>query len=371
MPQGYSIQGGAKNLGEIPRFTFEAAHREMPFVMPSRFREGQRKLRQRCYPCISRPESWNPAFLEYNTSTQLYTERRMFKFRKLTIVVSDNIKSLVSDLLLGLDAIGVSEDVIDGREGEETLVVGYFPKEIQITGVVESLREYIKFLGENFTAVHSGDVEIEEIDRSSWETWRQRLKTVRASRRVIIRPPWEEYSPQEGEMVIEINPSMAFGTGHHETTRLCIRAIEELGESRKIGRALDVGCGSGILSIAALKLGAAEATGVDNDPIAITESEENAARNGVSLGLVCGYLEGIEGEFDLIVMNISAEVSYLLRYEIKSRLGAGGAVIVSGVGFARRDEVVSAYLKASYTLDREMQDGEWMAFVMSVDSSAG
>lgn len=292
----------------------------------------------------------------------------MLKFRKLTLIVSDEAKSLVSDFLLGLDAMGVSEDVIEEKEGKETLVSAYFPKNAAITPVIKKLKNYVGFLKETLPGMYSGELEIEEIDRSSWEAWRQYLKTVRASRRIVITPPWEEYIPKEDEIVIEINPSMAFGTGHHETTRLCIRAIEERIEQVPVKSVLDVGCGSGILAIAAAKLGAAEAVGVDTDPIAIKEAYENSEKNSVSNAkYVCGYLQDIEGEFDLVVINISAEVVIVIREELKSRLKKGGKLIASGISYLRRDEVLPALEKSGFILDKEMKDGDWVAFIFGVD----
>jgi ribosomal protein L11 methyltransferase len=293
----------------------------------------------------------------------------MLKFRKLTLRVSEEAKSLVSDFLLGLDDIGVAEDMIEG-EGFE--VSAYFPKELDLSPVIESLRNYLGFLEKNLSGFHAGTITIEEIDRSSWEVWKQELKTVRASRRVVIRPPWEKYFPKEGEVVIEINPGMAFGTGHHETTRLCIQAMEEIFENVGVKKVLDVGCGSGILTISAVKLGVDEAIGLDIDPVAVREAKKSVERNSVSrrVKLFCGYIESVKEKFDLIVANISVEAILLMKKELRSRLKGKGKLLVSGIPDRRRDEAVSGLEKAGFILERELRDGEWIAIVFGVDKNS-
>ncbi|HEX3037096.1 MAG TPA: 50S ribosomal protein L11 methyltransferase [Thermodesulfobacteriota bacterium] len=287
----------------------------------------------------------------------------MFKFRKLTLRVSEEAKSLVSDFLLGLDAMGVAEDVVEGKGFD---VSAYFPKEMDLNPVIVNLRNYINFLKSTLPGIRVGAIKIEEIDRSSWEVWKNELKTVRASGRVVIRPPWEEYQPKGNEIVIEINPSMAFGTGHHETTRLCIQFMEDVFENVKVRNVLDVGCGSGILAISAVKFGVDEAVGLDIDTIAVQEAKSNSERNSVShkIKLFCGYLWGVKGKFDFIVANISVEAILLMKKELKSRLEDKGKLLVSGIPYTRRDEAASGLEGAGFVLERGLRDGEWIALLL-------
>jgi ribosomal protein L11 methyltransferase len=236
---------------------------------------------------------------------------------------------------------------------------------MDLNPVMGNLRNYLKFLKGNLPGIRIGAVKVEEIDRSSWVLWKNELKTVRASRRVVIRPPWEEYQPKGDEIVIEINPSMAFGTGHHETTRLCIQAMEEVFENVKVRNVLDIGCGSGILAISAVKLGADEAVGLDIDPVAVQEAKNNSERNSVShkIKLFCGYLEGVKGKFDFIVANISVEAILFMKNELKLKLKEEGKLLVSGIPYARGNEVVSGLKGAGFILERELRDGEWVAFL--------
>lgn len=293
----------------------------------------------------------------------------MFKCWKLTLVVSENVSPLVSDFLLGFDTVGVARDTAEDDKSKE-VISAYFPVDTDLEPVVEGLRKYTGFLRNTLSGVYVGSIGVEQIDSSSWEVWKQQLKTVRAGSRIVIVPPWEEYIPRGDDIVIEINPSMAFGTGHHETTRLCIQAIEDIARDRGIKRMLDVGCGSGVLAISAVKLGAEEAFGLDPDFVAVCEAIKNARRNLVQdkIRFFCGYIESVREKFDLVVANIYAEVIILIRQELRARLiEEGGKAIVSGIPFPRREEVVVGLEKAGFVLERELQEGEWMAFVFGVD----
>ncbi len=293
----------------------------------------------------------------------------MFAIRKLSLRASAEAKSLISDFLLGLDAMGVAEDIIEG-EGFE--VSAYFSKETDLNPVIGSLKNYLSFLKENLSVFSHGGITVEEIDRSSWEVWRNQLKTVRAGKRVVIRPPWEEYIPKDGEVVIEINPSMAFGTGHHETTRLCIQALEEILESTHVKNVLDVGCGSGILAISAVKLGVNDATGLDIDPVAVREAKSNFERNSVSakIKLLCGYIHSVKGRFDLILANITVEAILLMKKELRSRLDDNGLLLASGMPTSRRNELVSGLEKEGFIIKTELQEGGWAAVLLGIDNNS-
>ena len=199
--------------------------------------------------------------------------------------------------------------------------------------------------------------------------WKTKLKKVRVSDRIVIRPPWEKYRPTGSEIVIEINPALAFGTGHHESTRLCIGLIERLLENPDSKRVLDVGCGSGILSIVAAKLGVKRVVAFDIDKIAVKETKKNLRRNSISdaVKLVCGHIDSIKGKYDLIVANISVEELLNMRDELKSRLSEEGLVILSGIPFSRRGELLSGIEASPLVLREELRDGDWIALVFGVD----
>ncbi len=284
----------------------------------------------------------------------------LFKLSQLKLQVSEHANALISDYLLGLGSLGVAEDI--GKDGMYE-VSAYFPMEADIAEIIASLNEYIQILKRSINNIEIGPITAVHIDQSSWQVWRSVLKKIRAGKRVIIRPPWETHSAQGDEVVIEINPSLAFGTGHHETTRLCIEAVEDIVSSRGVNNFLDVGCGSGILSICAALLGVKEVVGFDTDPIAISESRKNAKKNGVldKIEFFCGFLDSSRGEYDLIIANVYIEPILLMKEGLKSRLSPNGVLIVSGIPHLRRDEAVRGLNSAGLALSREFREGDWVA----------
>ncbi|MFQ5787784.1 MAG: 50S ribosomal protein L11 methyltransferase [Thermodesulfobacteriota bacterium] len=254
---------------------------------------------------------------------------------------------------------------------EKFEVSGYFSGEVDISNVIQRLKLYVSILQNIVHGISVEKFNVEEIDRSKWEVWKNRLKTKRASRRVVVRPPWEEYLSLNDEIVIEINPSMAFGTGHHETTRLCIKGIEYLLKRISDKTVIDVGCGSGILSIVAALLGAKEIVALDIDQVAVKEAKNNFERNLVkkNIKLVCGYIDSVKGNFDLIVANISVEAIILMKNELKNRLSPDGVLLVSGIPFSRRDELISGMEDALFIKKDEFREGDWIAIFFHVDKN--
>ncbi len=291
--------------------------------------------------------------------------RDLLKVSQLTFETTENAVGLLSDFLLGAGSLGVAEDIKPGGGYE---LSSYFPIETDLSSLMAELREYITFVVETIPGAEVGPIRAELIDRSSWEVWKTLLGKVRAGERVVIVPPWEEHDPSEGEVVVEINPSLAFGTGHHETTRLCIASIERHTQGGRVKRALDVGCGSGILAISAFKLGVPDVTAFDTDPVAITESRKNAERNSIpgEVKFFCGYIQSVTGEYDLIVANVYLEPIFLMREEFKKRLAPGGTLVLSGIPGLRRGEAVEGMLKGGFTLAAEHVDGEWVALELTL-----
>ena len=283
----------------------------------------------------------------------------LFKLSQLRLDVSKEGASLVSDYLLGLGSLGVGEDI---KQDSMYEVSAYFPMESDIAEIIADLKKYLDFLCVSIPELKVGQITAEHIDQSSWQAWKSVLKKISAGKRVIIRPPWEEHQAQGDEIVIEINPSLAFGTGHHETTRLCIEAIENIVSERNIGNILDVGCGSGILSISAVMLGVSDVTGLDTDPVAVMESRKNAEKNGVldKIKFFCGYLQSAKGEYELIVANVYIEPILSMKEEFKSKLSSEGALIVSGIPHTRKDEAVRGLKSAGFSLHNELREGDWV-----------
>jgi ribosomal protein L11 methyltransferase len=208
-------------------------------------------------------------------------------------------------------------------------------------------------------------------DRNWMEAWKERYQPIPIGQRLIIVPAWLE-SPDAGRVPIRIDPGMAFGTGTHPTTQLCLDLIE--GCSPQAGEVIDVGCGSGILSIAALKLGAARALGVDIDAAAVLASRENALANGIpaeSFLLGQGSVaEVLAGSFPirrapLVLANILAPVLVrLFDAGLAQLLAPGGSLILSGILAEQAREVLAAAEQHGFRLEMERRSGDWVALVV-------
>lgn len=279
---------------------------------------------------------------------------------QLTFDASEEAAPLLSDFLLGLGSEGVAEDI--KGNGIYTMTA-YFPIEADLPWIMKEIGEFGAILEESVPGAKVGTLRAEHIDSSSWEAWKAVLKKIRVGKTIIIVPPWESHVPRGGETVIEINPSMAFGTGHHESTRLCIEAIEELAKGGGIRSMLDVGCGSGILAITASKLGIGKITAFDTDPVAIGESRKNAAKNSVldKIDFFCGHIKSASGVYDLIVANVYLEPLLSMREDFKSRLAEGGRLVVSGIPRIRREEALEGFVRGGFVPDREFREGDWIA----------
>lgn len=205
-------------------------------------------------------------------------------------------------------------------------------------------------------------IDIKIVDDADWsENWKKYFKQINVGNRLSVCPSWEEPKQEEGREIIMLDPGAAFGTGAHATTRLCMELLEDM--CPKGCRMLDLGCGSGILAIAAAKLGAAECFGVDIDPIAVKVAKENSADNKVErqCGFAIGSAEKADGEYDVICANIVADVIIMLSEDIAKHLKAGCPVICSGIIEGRQDEVIAALEAAGLKIEKRIVSENWHA----------
>lgn len=208
--------------------------------------------------------------------------------------------------------------------------------------------------------------EIEEIADRDWgESWKEGLAAF-AVGRAFIRPSWIQATPPEGLAEIVLDPGMAFGTGTHPTTALCLAGIDALLAEAPGADVLDVGTGSGLLAIAAKKLGAGRVVGTENDPVALRVAEENATRNGAALELRLAAPDAVEGRFPIVVANILANALVELAPAIAARVAPGGTLLLAGILAGQEDDVRAAYEAAGLArcAERERSDGEWRLVAM-------
>ena len=281
--------------------------------------------------------------------------------KKLTIELPRKMAAPVSDLLLGLDAGAVSEEQI---EDGEPLIHAYFKEKTDIEGIITAVKEFSTLFDENTEALR---FTTRYIDQQDWEGWKSYLKPVRASRRIVIRPPWEkQYQAEQGTQVVEINPGNAFGTGHHETTRICVSYLDEIIEKSPGCSVLDVGCGSGILAICSVKLGADVSFCADIDLKAARETISNSARNKTSdkVKVWCGSLDCTRKRFDVVVSNTSRDTLISMKDSLRGRLLPLGYLIVSGIQANEKEEVAGIYGNSGYDIVSGKVEGGWAGLLL-------
>ena len=316
------------------------------------------------------------------------------KWTQIKIKTTEEACEAVSEMLTSIGAGGVviedpneikrqlesldSPDYADwrilDRYGGDVTVKAYFNQEYDPDGLAAEIKEKLKSISQ-YLDVGKGFYEYEKVDDEDWsEAWKKYYKPFHISRSVVIKPSWEEYSANESEIVIELDPGMAFGTGTHETTRLCAQLLEAY--VKKGDHVMDVGCGTGILSIIASKLGASHVEAVDIDEVAVRVTEENCAVNRVShtVSVYKGVLSDMpKVKADVIVANIIADVIIGLSDTVGGYLKRDGILIASGIIRERKQEVIDAYKDKGFELVSTDDMGEWTAMVwrMSGDNLNG
>ena len=211
-----------------------------------------------------------------------------------------------------------------------------------------------------------GDLRTRQVDEADWaEAWKAHFPVLRVGRRLIIRPTWRRHRRRPDDVVLALDPGMAFGTGLHPTTRLCLAAIEAMADRGTLAgtRVLDVGCGSGILAIAALRLGASTAYGVDTDPIAVEATLANAGRNALRrrIRVRPGSLPTRQPVFDVVLANLIAGVLVGLAGELGAELRPAGTLLASGIFIDREVEVREAFEAEGLTVRGRTAEGDWVA----------
>ncbi len=211
-----------------------------------------------------------------------------------------------------------------------------------------------------------GELATREIHEADWaNAWKRHFPVLRLGRRLVIRPTWRRHRPVPDEVVIALDPGMAFGTGLHPTTRLCLIGLERLADDGRLAGAsvVDVGCGSGILSVTAARFGAARVLGLDIDPIAVEATTANARRNRVARRVRAreGSLPAADGPFDVVLANLIAGLLVRLAAALYDATAPGGKLLASGIYVDREPEVRRALAAAGFHVTGRDTEGDWVA----------
>jgi ribosomal protein L11 methyltransferase len=244
------------------------------------------------------------------------------------------------------------------------MVSAFVPLDERAEAVRRRVEEGLWHLGQ-MLPVYAFETEV--LSEEDWASaWREHFHVHRVGRRLVIKPSWREYEPQPGEHVIELDPGMAFGTGLHPTTQLCLQELEE--RVRAGLTVADVGTGSGILSIAAVLLGAKSVLACDVDSVAVDAARENSRLNGmqntveVRLGTLAGDKRALAPgqQFDLVVANIVADVIATLMPELYAATAPGATAIFSGIIESKEERVAEALAAAGFQMAERRQQGDWV-----------
>ncbi len=283
-----------------------------------------------------------------------------------TFMIQDG--SVVDELLEKKNAYDwdyVDESVIVQKQ-EESNITLYLEPDDTAEASIEAIRSAVAMLKEQDPNGIFGRLEVlssYESDDEWKDKWKEYFKPAKITDNIVIKPTWEEYEAADGEMVIEIDPGMAFGTGTHATTRMCVKHLEKYITSEE-DKVLDLGCGSGILSIAAALLGSKNVYGVDIDPNAVAASAENVEMNGLSEFIEIAYgdvTEGLGMKADIIAANLMADLIIALTPDIAKHLEGKKIFISSGILEEKLEEVLSAITGSGFEILEVLHEDEWCA----------
>lgn len=250
---------------------------------------------------------------------------------------------------------------------DDVLVRGYIPNDVRITERMSSLRHTLSALSPARIGFDAGPLRIDvaNVRDEDWaENWKKYYKPFRVGNRLVIKPIWETYEAGADDLVIEIDPGMAFGNGTHETTSMCLALLEEYITAGCT--LLDVGTGSGILAMAAAKLGASYVHAIDLDPMAVRVAMENIKYNSLETVItvtVGDLLTDMAHQAEVVVANIVADAVILLSKAVRHHLRENGVFISSGIIRDREQDVREALLEAGFCIEEVRYAGEWVAIV--------
>ena len=276
-------------------------------------------------------------------------------YYEFTIRIPDTFKDTLIQRLSDAGCLGMIENDED--------LIAYFPESTDVIDVKTDL-SILKALLVKCRRSHQMTYDYALIPDQDWnETWKKDFKPIDVGERFTILPPWEER--KKDRINLFIDPAMAFGTGHHETTRSCLVLMEKYADKRGMKKFLDLGTGTGILAIAAGKLGYHQIVGIDTDPHAVDAAVKNIKINDVSnVKIMEGSLSDLKETYDVIAANLISGVLVQLASELAGFINPGGIAILSGILSGQEQEVIDAMARAGLMLREKYRDNKWLSLVV-------
>lgn len=306
------------------------------------------------------------------------------KWTEISIQTSHEATDIVAEIFHELGASGVViedpellnqyiasgiwdyTDIPTATETEVVIVKAYLPVDNELEGKLREFETRIDGLAKNDIDKGRGEISYSEIQDEDWSNnWKEFFHPEKVGDLIIIKPSWEEYEAAPNDVIIELDPGMAFGTGTHPTTSMCIRELEGLVKGGM--KVFDVGTGSGVLAIVAAKLGAASVDAVDYDEIAVNVAKDNIALNHVDDIVTTAQsdlFQSLNGQADIIIANIVADIIIRLLDDVKTYLKPDGVMIASGIIAERTADVTEAVLAQGLFVDKVIEEKNWVAMVI-------
>ncbi len=283
---------------------------------------------------------------------------------EVTITVEKGCAETVADWIMEQGSTGIAEEADPAGSGR-VILKGYLANDEGASSAVEEIRQRLSRLSEQF-GCRPASMQVSGLQDEDWnKKWKSFFQPISITERLVIKPPWRDYYARQGEVVIELDPGMAFGTGTHPSTRMCLRVIDErVPEMGPGARMLDVGTGSGILAITAAKLGLRDVIGTDIDYTAIRCAEKNAEANNVAdrIAFSTDSLGKIAGVFELVVANILPHILIDLRDALVEHAAVAGRVVLAGI-LNEKAAVVQEAFSQKLNFVRRLDEEEWCCLI--------
>lgn len=299
-------------------------------------------------------------------------------YYELKLKINPNMEDLIAEIFFdNFDCEGVvlaeetykDLEMVSTTEGTLRIFLkneygdSYEDLKYDIENVLDLSREEFLSRGLSEEELGSWDFVLEEKKSEDWsKKWKEQWDVTHVTEKIAVVPDWIEYSPKDGEVIIKLEPGCAFGTGTHQTTQLCMKALEKY--MKVNDRVADIGMGSGILSVLAKKLGASYVYGCDNDETVIDVAKENAKKNNVECFFELGTADKVDDKFDFVCANILHFVLAEIMGDLKNIMRPGAIMSLSGILEEKKQMVIDAYEKEGLTLIEEIKQDQWTSFVV-------
>lgn len=300
------------------------------------------------------------------------------KYYELRLQINPDMEDLISEIFFeNFDCEGIvlaeeaykDLEMISTTEGTLKIFLrneygdSYEDLKYDVENVLDLHRQEFLSRGLSEDELGSWEFELEEKETEDWsKKWKEQWDVTHVTNKIAVVPDWIEYQPKDDEVIIKLEPGCAFGTGTHQTTQLCMKALEKYME--KGDRVADIGMGSGILSILAKKLGASYVYGCDNDDTVIEVAKENAKKNGVECEFELGTADKVHDKFDFVCANILHFVLAEIMGDLKNLMETGALMSLSGILDEKKQMVIDSYQKEGLELVEEIPQDQWTSFVV-------